>query len=166
MVCSFPSFFYDSSRCNCDKQPKQTIWFSLHGGPWHQRWEALESVVQVVGHALDILSNRLVESVGVARRAHEEARHNASVRMYESMALIGGTIVGCCKRLEAIHPAPNLAPGHPIPAVAVLACVFFYRKLEKGGNHLISSSFRIPFSSMRSASRWLPLGHKAFRDHR
>jgi hypothetical protein len=39
----------------------------------------------------------------VARREHHEAKIRANTKVYENKAVIGGTIVGCIQRLEAIR---------------------------------------------------------------
>ncbi len=45
----------------------------------------------------------LKKELEVARREHHDAKVRASTKVYENKAVIGGTIVGCITRLEAIR---------------------------------------------------------------
>ena len=46
---------------------------------------------------------KLKKQLDVARREHHEAKIRANTKVYENKAIIGGTIVGCIQRLEAIR---------------------------------------------------------------
>ena len=45
----------------------------------------------------------LLKEMEVARRRHHDAVVRAKTKVYENKAVIGGTIVGCITRLEAIR---------------------------------------------------------------
>jgi hypothetical protein len=45
----------------------------------------------------------LKKQLEVARRKHHDAKVRANTKVYENKAVIGGTIVGCITRLEAIR---------------------------------------------------------------
>jgi hypothetical protein len=45
----------------------------------------------------------LSKQLEMARRDHHEAKVRANTKVYEGKAVIGGTIVGCITRLEAIR---------------------------------------------------------------
>jgi len=49
------------------------------------------------------LDEKLKDELNVARREHHEAKIRANTKVYENKTIIGGTIVGCITRLEAIR---------------------------------------------------------------
>ena len=49
----------------------------------------------------------LKKELEVARREHHDAKVRANTKVYENKAVIGGTIVGCVTRLEAIRSVEN-----------------------------------------------------------
>ncbi|OLP77490.1 NFX1-type zinc finger-containing protein 1 [Symbiodinium microadriaticum] len=68
-----------------------------------QRWAACESLMTRQNRLLLELVERIRKQIYLKRRRLHEAEVRASARVYENKSVIGGTIVGCISRLEAIR---------------------------------------------------------------
>ena len=68
-----------------------------------QRWEACERLMSRERDLLQQLVAKIRDEIYFKRRRLHEAEVRASARVYENKSVIGGTIVGCISRLEAIR---------------------------------------------------------------
>ena len=68
-----------------------------------ERWEACERLMTRQRDLLLELLDKIKQEIYYKRRKLHEAEVRASARVYENKSVIGGTIVGCISRLEAIR---------------------------------------------------------------
>uniref|UniRef100_A0A0G4I8T0 AAA+ ATPase domain-containing protein n=1 Tax=Chromera velia CCMP2878 TaxID=1169474 RepID=A0A0G4I8T0_9ALVE len=108
---------------------------------FEDRWEAGRVLMQAQRELINSLMRTLTQMVDVARGELKSAKVRADAVVYENKAVIGGTIVGCIARLEAIR-ATNPFAILVEEASEVLEPLLFSclgentRKFEMIGDHL------------------------------
>lgn len=74
-----------------------------------ERWEACQDLMFQHKEMLGRLMGEAKEHLPLARKALQNATVRASARVFENRTVIGGTIVGCIARLEAIRATAPFA---------------------------------------------------------
>ena len=81
------------------RSPKEWSWeMSLD-----ERWNSCHSLMQELQKLLLVAYNQAKGATNVARKDLRKAEIQAKARVYENRSVIGGTMVGCIHRLEAIR---------------------------------------------------------------
>lgn len=68
-----------------------------------ERWEAIYNLVSGEREFLHVVTKFLNRAIVKTRDDYRDAKVKANSAVYNGMEVIGGTIVGCCTRLEAIR---------------------------------------------------------------
>lgn len=89
--------------CNCE--PKDWSW------DWTEddRWEACQSLMSLLSEQLKKLNDTVKSAISIARDDYKESLVRAKTKMYEDKSIIGGTMVGCITRLDAIRATKPFA---------------------------------------------------------
>lgn len=68
-----------------------------------ERWEIIFDTLELESKLSAVIDEVLLREFTITRRDYKTAKVKANARVYEGMEVIGGTIVGCVTRLEAIR---------------------------------------------------------------
>ena len=68
-----------------------------------ERWDACQSLMEKVKNLLKTANTRTRIAIAEVRKDLQRAQVQAKARIYENKSIIGGTMVGCIARLEAIR---------------------------------------------------------------
>ncbi|KAI8916611.1 hypothetical protein DFJ77DRAFT_460541 [Powellomyces hirtus] len=68
-----------------------------------QRWDMCERLVDMEKELMESAAQALLLDARVCAKEYDEAKVRVNAKMYEGKEVIGGTIVGCIARLEAIR---------------------------------------------------------------
>ncbi|TPX59440.1 hypothetical protein PhCBS80983_g02469 [Powellomyces hirtus] len=68
-----------------------------------QRWDMCERLVDTEKELMESAAQALLLDARVCAKEYDEAKVRVNAKMYEGKEVIGGTIVGCIARLEAIR---------------------------------------------------------------
>ncbi|KAJ3187506.1 hypothetical protein HDU85_006800 [Gaertneriomyces sp. JEL0708] len=106
-----------------------------------QRWEAIDKVVVRAKAICSQATKVLTAEINNCRKAYYFAKVRANARVYEGKSIIGGTIVGCVTRLQALR---NIKPfailveeASEVLEPLLFACIGSTTvKLEMIGDHL------------------------------
>ncbi|KAI8995867.1 P-loop containing nucleoside triphosphate hydrolase protein [Gaertneriomyces semiglobifer] len=106
-----------------------------------QRWEAIDKVVARANAICSQAAKVLTAEINNCRKAYYFAKVRANARVYEGKSIIGGTIVGCVSRLQALR---NIKPfailveeASEVLEPLLFACIGSTTvKLEMIGDHL------------------------------
>lgn len=106
-----------------------------------QRWDIIENVLHLDTVLLSHLGHLLIRESKIARDEYRLAKIKASSAVYENKEIIGGTIVGCIARLEAIRSTSPFAilieEASEVMEPLLFACLGPSTcKLEMIGDHL------------------------------
>jgi len=119
------------------KMPAEWSWDM----PLSERWEAFEDFMLNHKQQLERVLAYIRMKMPVERKRLQEAMVRASAKVYEDKSVIGGTIVGCIARLEAIRAtnpfAIMLEEASEVLEPLLFACMSKSMvKLEMIGDHL------------------------------
>jgi len=119
------------------KEPSQWTWRMSREERWSACLTFLEHQSELMGH----VKTRLKSKIRVADKELRNAKTRASAKIYEDKAVIGGTIVGCISRLEAIRSTNPFAiiveEASEVSEPLLLSCFCASTvKLEMIGDHL------------------------------
>eukprot|EP00727_Mastigamoeba_balamuthi_P013907 m51a1_g9139 hypothetical protein (3447) ;mRNA; r:63647-74936 len=135
----------ETARMPADSSSKSVALISPSKWTWEmtleQRWEQIECLVD---KELEVLrwAGRLLARAGAdARAEYNQAKVAATSRMYQRAEVIGGTIVGCIGRLEAIRATNPFAivveEASEVSEPLLFACLGPSTvKIEMIGDHL------------------------------
>lgn len=87
------------------KKPNEWTW----NMPLQERWEACQDFMLKHKNQLECVMELIKEQMPVARKELQDADVRAKAKVYEDKTIIGGTIVGCIARLEAIRATKPFA---------------------------------------------------------
>ncbi|CAK9039188.1 NFX1-type zinc finger-containing protein 1 [Durusdinium trenchii] len=91
--------FQDQAEDAATKDTKQWTWDMS----FQERWEACQMFMSQQRDTLSIVIGKVKDQSWLYRKKLHDAEVRASARVYEDKSIIGGTIVGCISRLEAIR---------------------------------------------------------------
>ena len=96
----------ESHQHVCDK-PKKQLLFNPSDWNWtmsnEDRWDACQSLMDRQEALLADVMKVISTELSFARKDFANAKIRANARVYENRSIIGGTIVGCIARLQAIR---------------------------------------------------------------
>ncbi|KAI8896071.1 hypothetical protein BC833DRAFT_599019, partial [Globomyces pollinis-pini] len=69
----------------------------------NERWQVIANYLKIDSILINHLEQLLVKEIRVAKEEYKTAKIKANAAVYEGKQIIGGTIVGCIARLEAIR---------------------------------------------------------------
>ena len=109
--------------------------------PLRDRWEAIEDFMLSHKLQLELVLGHVRKQLPIARKQLQEATVRASAKVYENKSVIGGTIVGCITRLEAIRETKPFAiiteEASEVLEPLLFACLTpSMVKFEQIGDHL------------------------------
>ena len=123
--------------------------FAVYSDPrrWHwkmsldERWEACRILMECERNLLSESMMLLSEELKIVRKDLHTAKIRASAKIYENRAVIGGTVVGCITRLEAIRSTNPFAvlveEASEVLEPLLFSCLCSSTcKLEMIGDHL------------------------------
>ncbi|KAJ3067513.1 M-phase phosphoprotein 8 [Podochytrium sp. JEL0797] len=97
----------DSVAAGGEKSGTKITYTSANLWSWSmsvdERWEVCQSAIDLVGIVKAGLDKMLMQEVDKKRKEYHHADIRARSKVYEGKSVIGGTIVGCISRLDAIR---------------------------------------------------------------
>ncbi|KAJ3141908.1 hypothetical protein HK100_005562, partial [Physocladia obscura] len=124
--------------------PSSRYYLGAHNWVWEmtldERWDAAQSVMDLIAMLKHIFDKMFLQEIEKSRKEFHYAEIRARSKVYEGKSVIGGTIVGCISRLEAIRNTNPFAvlveEASEVMEPLLIACLTSSTcKLEMVGDH-------------------------------